>query len=104
MKLFLLVMTMLGSLLFAQASVASDKVNINTATVKELQTVKGIGEKTAKAIVQYRKKHGKFSSIADLENVKGIGEKKLKKMKASLKAGKLSPKLKKDKKKTNDKK
>ncbi len=113
MKLLLLMMTMLGSLLFTQVAVASDKVNINTATVKELQAVKGIGEKTAKAIVQYRKKHGKFSSVSDLEKVKGIGEKKLKKMKGSLKVGKAKAKDKgkkkhkkemKDKKKQKDKK
>jgi len=94
MKLMMIMAVLFGSLFFAQTSIASDKVNINTASAKELQKVKGIGEKTAEAIVQYRKKHGKFSGVSDLVNVKGIGEKKLKKMKGSLQAGKSSAKSK----------
>ncbi len=37
--------------------------------------LKGIGPKKAAAIIQYRKEHGEFKSLKDLENVKGIGEK-----------------------------
>jgi len=36
---------------------------------------KGVGLKKAAAIIQYRKEHGEFKSLKDLENVKGIGEK-----------------------------
>lgn len=104
MKLMMIMAVLFSSLFFAQTSIAGDKVNINTATAMELQKVKGIGEKTAKAIVQYRKKHGKFSRISDLVNVKGIGEKKLKKMKGSLKAGKSSAKSKGKAKKDDHKK
>lgn len=61
------------------------KVNINTADAKTLTELTGIGPVTAKKIVAYRKKHGKFKSAKDLMNVKGIGEKTLQKMKPQLK-------------------
>lgn len=63
---------------------ASDSININTATVEQLQSIKGIGPKTAKAIVAYRNEHGAFKSIDELEQVKGIGEKSLKKIRGNL--------------------
>ena len=52
-------------------------VNINTATLEELQTIKGIGKKKAEAILQYRKEHGAFCTKEDLLQVKGIGKKAL---------------------------
>lgn len=52
-------------------------VNINTATLEELQTLKGIGKKKAEAILQYRKEHGAFRTKEDLLQVKGIGKKAL---------------------------
>ena len=52
-------------------------VNINTATLEELQTIKGIGKKKAEAILQYRKEHGPFRTKEDLLEVKGIGKKAL---------------------------
>ena len=52
-------------------------VNINTATLEELQTIKGIGKKKAEAILQYRKEHGPFRTKEDLLQVKGIGKKAL---------------------------
>ena len=52
-------------------------VNINTATLEELQTIKGIGKKKAEAILQYRKEHGSFRTKEDLLQVKGIGKKAL---------------------------
>lgn len=59
----------------AQTVFASQKVNINTATVAELVVLKGVGEKTAVNIVEYRKINGDFRQIADITNVKGVGEK-----------------------------
>lgn len=52
-------------------------VNINTATLEELQTIKGIGKKKVEAILQYRKEHGAFRTKEDLLQVKGIGKKAL---------------------------
>ena len=57
--------------------VLSIPVDINAASVEELDTLPGIGPKTAKAIVEHRKTQGKFSSAEDLLQVRGIGPKKL---------------------------
>lgn len=51
------------------------KVNINTATVEELKILKGVGEKKAEAIIEYRKKNGSFQTKEDLMKVRGIGKK-----------------------------
>ena len=53
---------------------AAAAVNINTATVEQLETLPGIGPAKAKAIVDYRKQNGNFKKTEDLKNVKGIGE------------------------------
>ena len=58
---------------FAFAGAALAAVNINTATKAELTSLKGIGEKKAQAIIDYRKKNGDFKSVEDLEKVEGIG-------------------------------
>jgi competence protein ComEA len=51
------------------------QVNINTASAKELENLAGVGPKYAKAIVDYRKKNGKFKKAEDIMKVKGIGKK-----------------------------
>ncbi len=48
-------------------------VNINTATVQQLQALPGIGAVKAQAIVDYREEHGPFQSVEELLEVKGIG-------------------------------
>ncbi len=61
-------------------------VNVNTASASDLAaSLPGIGETKAKAIVDYRKKHGKFKSAKDLEKVTGLGEKSVSSMKKYLK-------------------
>lgn len=50
-------------------------ININTATLEQLQEIDGIGESKAKKIIEYREEKGKFTSIEDIMNVDGIGEK-----------------------------
>lgn len=55
----------------------SEPVNVNTASVKELQELPGVGETIAKEIVRRRSEVGAFSSIWDLEDVAGIGESKM---------------------------
>ncbi|MBN1947602.1 MAG: ComEA family DNA-binding protein [Bradymonadales bacterium] len=51
----------------------SDLLNINTATVQELQTLPGIGRTKAEAIVEYRNTNGPFTATEQLDNVPGIG-------------------------------
>lgn len=72
--------------LLAQAGSApsGEKVNLNTATLEQLQTLPGVGPAIAKSIVEYRNKVGKFTKIEDILNVKGIGEKKFQRMKERL--------------------
>ena len=55
---------------------ATEKINLNSATVEQLQSLPGIGPATAKSIVEYRTKAGKFNRIEEIINIKGIGEKK----------------------------
>lgn len=59
----------------SSANSVSNQVNVNTATVAELQKLHGIGAAKAQAIVDYRKAHGEFKNPSDLVNVPGIGEK-----------------------------
>lgn len=59
------------------ATIKNGKVNINTATSTELQTIKGIGQSKAEKIIAYRESNGVFKSIDDLKKVSGIGEKTL---------------------------
>ncbi len=59
-------------------------VNINTATVAELQTLPGIGETRAKAIIAYREQHGPFEAVTQLRSISGIGEKTYKKLESKI--------------------
>ncbi|HEM3625703.1 TPA: helix-hairpin-helix domain-containing protein [Streptococcus suis] len=51
------------------------KINLNTATEADLQTISGIGAKRATDIIAYREANGGFKSVDDLNNVSGIGDK-----------------------------
>jgi competence protein ComEA len=57
------------------------KVELNTATLKQLDGLPGIGESKAKAILAYRQESGGFKTVEELAKVKGIGEKLLSKLK-----------------------
>jgi competence protein ComEA len=58
---------------FLFSGIAAAVVNINTATKEELTSIKGVGEKRAQEIIDYRTKNGNFKSIDDLEKVPGVG-------------------------------
>ena len=56
-------------------------LDLNAATLEDLDALPGIGPVLAKRIIDYRQAHGPFKKIDDLENVSGIGPKKLEKVK-----------------------
>ena len=59
--------------------VQQQKINLNTADAKQIAgMIKGIGQKRAQAIVDYRKMHGKFKSFDELASVKGISQRFIK--------------------------
>ena len=60
------------------------KININTATEEELESLKGIGPATARNIISYREEYGGFSSIEEIKNVKRIGDKTFEKIKEDI--------------------
>jgi competence protein ComEA len=62
-------------------------INLNSATVPQLETLPGIGRSTAERIVEYRQKSGGFKKIEDLMNVQGIGEKSFLKLKPLVTVG-----------------
>jgi competence protein ComEA len=72
--LSLLVLLFSGSLYAA--------VDLNTASVEELQAVKGVGASKAEAIVQHRKQHGPFKRVEELDNVKGFGKKTVERLRS----------------------
>lgn len=69
-----------GTALSVSGSPENALINLNSATVEELQTLPGVGEATAKAIVEDRDAHGPYASPEDLMRVSGIGEKKFAKL------------------------
>lgn len=64
------------------AAKPGEPVDLNTATVQELDALPGIGPVTAAAIVKWREAHGKFTSVDQLADVDGIGPARLDKLRA----------------------
>ncbi|GAB5606436.1 ComEA family DNA-binding protein [Sideroxyarcus sp. TK5] len=76
----------LAVLLFSGSLYAA--VDLNSASVEELQAVKGIGASKAEAIVQHRKQHGPFKNVEELDQVKGFGKKSVERLRSELTVGK----------------
>ena len=76
-----------GSSVSGSSEQTQDKININTATVDELDALPGIGPAKAQAIVDHRNTQGAFLKIEDVMNVSGIGEKIFEQIKDSITVG-----------------
>lgn len=74
-------------LIQADTSSKNGKININTASLTELQKLPRIGAKVAQRIIDYRKTHGKFKKVEELMKVRGIGEKIFKRIKDLITVG-----------------
>ena len=59
------------------AATPAQPVNLNTATLEQLDTLDGVGPTTAQKIIDFRTAHGGFGSVDELDQIPGIGEKKL---------------------------
>jgi len=84
----LVVLALASPLLTAQSAdraparpAAAAPLNLNTATQAQLETLPGIGARTAELILEYRQKNGGFKKIEELMNVRGVGEKSFLKLK-----------------------
>ncbi len=71
----------------AAPKASEKKININTASLAELQKLPRVGEKVAQRIIDFRKKNGRFRRIEDIMKVKGIGEKMFKRIKDLITVG-----------------
>jgi len=60
---------------YAQSAAPKAKVNINTASASELETLPRVGPKVAQRIIDFRTKNGNFKKVEEIMKVQGIGEK-----------------------------
>ena len=67
------------------------RIDLNTATLCELDSLPGIGSSMAERILEFRRKNGPFKRIEDLMNVRGIGEKKFRRMRDRIRVNARSP-------------
>jgi len=58
-------------------SPGAQPVNLNTATLEQLDQLDGVGPSTAQKILDYRQEHGGFGSVDELDQIAGIGEKRM---------------------------
>lgn len=69
------------------AAKAGDKININTASLGELQKLPRVGPQIAQRILDYRKENGNFKRIEDILKVRGVGEKMFEQLKDLITVG-----------------
>jgi competence protein ComEA len=71
----------MGSLSTETNSGPAGPININTATIEQLDSLPGIGPGIAAQIIEYRESHGLFTKIEQIQNVSGIGESRFEQIK-----------------------
>lgn len=76
--------TVAGGSALGSAAPASAQIDLNNATLEQLDTLDGVGPATARKIIAYRAQHGPFRSVAELSRIPGIGPKKLAAMRPRL--------------------
>jgi competence protein ComEA len=78
-SVFVLALVLSVGLLFPMpwAEAAGGKIDINSASLEQLEAVKGVGHDIAQNILAYKKDHGVFKTLDDLGNVKGVGKVRL---------------------------
>jgi comEA protein len=60
---------------YAQSTASKTRININTASASELESLPRIGPKVAQRIVDFRTKNGNFKKVEEIMKIQGIGEK-----------------------------
>ena len=65
----------------SESNEESKTIYLNSATMEEIQSLPGIGESKAKAIIKYREENGSFNNVEDIKNVSGIGDSLFEKIK-----------------------
>jgi comEA protein len=75
----------------AQKTPPTQPININTATIAQLETLPGIGPNTAKSIIDFRNRSGPFQRIEELLAIKGISKSKLEKLRPYVTVGPAAP-------------
>jgi competence protein ComEA len=72
---------LIGSIAPSLNAEQKEMININTADVKEMMKLPGIGKKKAQAIIAFRQDNGGFNDVSDLKKIDGIGKKTFEKIK-----------------------
>jgi competence protein ComEA len=77
----LIVISVVAALAHVALAEGPAKIDLNRASVKDLTQLKGVGQKYAARIVEYREENGQFNQIEDIMKIKGIGPKKFESIK-----------------------
>lgn len=89
---FLLVIAANAPIAVAQKKLPAKPINLNTATIEQLEQLPGVGPVTANDIIQFRKKSGQFRSVNDLLAIRRISKARLEKLRPYVMVGPLPPK------------
>ena len=71
----------------------AELIDLNAATAMELETLPGVGPRTAERILEYRREYGGFERIEDLMDVRGIGERTFLRLKPLVRVAVPDPEL-----------